>query len=77
MRTTVDLPPAVHRRASELAKRRGQSLSATLADLAARGLGQLDEPVVVGVDPVSGFPVISVGRRITSDDVAEALDEDW
>jgi len=76
MRTTVDLPPALHRRAVELAKRRGQSLSATLADLAARGMGQLDEPVVVRTDAVSGFPVISVGRRITSDEVAEALDED-
>jgi len=76
MRTTVDLPPALHRRAVELAKRRGQSLSATLADLAARGLGQLDEPVVVHTDAVSGFPVISVGRRVTSEEVAEILDED-
>ncbi|RIJ70627.1 hypothetical protein D1871_18045 [Nakamurella silvestris] len=76
MRTTVDLPPALHRRAVELAKRRGQSLSATLADLAARGLGQLDEPVVVQTDAVSGFPVISIGRRVTSDEVADLLDED-
>lgn len=76
MRTTVDLPPALHRRALELAKRRGQSLSATVAELTARGLGQLDEPVIVRTDSVSGFPVISVGRAITSDDVAEALDDD-
>lgn len=76
MRTTVDLPPALHRRAVELAKRRGQSLSATLAELAARGLSQLDAPMVVRSDPVSGFPVISVGRRVTSDDVAAVLDED-
>ena len=38
MRTTVDLPPALHRRARELAKSRGQSLSAVLAELTARGL---------------------------------------
>ena len=76
MRTTVDLPPALHRRALELARLHGQSLSATVAELAARGLSQLDEPVVVRTDAVSGFPVISVGRRITSDDVAAALDED-
>lgn len=76
MRTTVDLPPAVHRRAVALARARGQSLSATLAELTARGLGQLDEPVVVRADPTSGFPVLSVGRRVTSQDVAELLDEE-
>jgi len=76
MRTTVDLPPAVHRRAQELAQARGQSLSATLAELAARGLSQLEEPMVVRTDATSGFPVLSVGRRITSEDVAVALDED-
>lgn len=76
MRTTVDLPPAVHRRAMEIAKRRRLSLSAVIAELTVRGLGQLDEPVVVGTDQRSGFPVISVGRRITSDEVAAALDEE-
>jgi hypothetical protein len=75
MRTTVDLPPALHRRALELAELRGQSLSATLAELAARGLSQLDEPIVVRIDGISGFPVISIGRRVTSDEVAAALDE--
>lgn len=76
MRTTVDLPPALHRRALELAELRGQSLSATLAELAARGLSQLDEPVVIRTDAVSGFPVISIGRRVTSEQVAAALDDD-
>lgn len=76
MRTTVDLPPAVHRRAVELARARGQSLSATLAELTARGLSQLDEPLRISVDERSGFPVLSVGRRITSDDVAAALDDE-
>jgi len=32
MRTTVDLPPCVHRRAQELATERHRSLSATVAD---------------------------------------------
>jgi hypothetical protein len=76
MRTTVDLPPAVHRRALEIAKRRGASLSAVVAELAVRGLSQLDEPVVVRTDERSGFPVISVGRRVTSEQVAAALDEE-
>jgi predicted transcriptional regulator len=76
MRTTVDLPPAVHRRALELAERSGRSLSAVVADLTVRGLSQLDEPVVVRTDERSGFPVISVGRRVTSEQVAAALDEE-
>jgi hypothetical protein len=50
-------------------------LSATIAELTVRGLGQLDEPFVIRTDEVSGFPVLSVGRRVTSDDVATALDE--
>jgi hypothetical protein len=76
MRTTVDLPPAVHRRALEIAKRTGRSLSAVVADLVVRGLGQLDEPVVIGTDERSGFPVITVGRQVTSEQVAAVLDEE-
>jgi hypothetical protein len=44
--------------------------------LTIRGLGQLDEPVQIDVDPRSGFPVMSFGRRITPEDVAAALDEE-
>jgi hypothetical protein len=76
MRTTVDLPPAVHRRAKEIAERRGMSLSAVVAELAARGLIHLGEPATIAVDERSGFPVVSVGRRVTSDDVATALDDE-
>lgn len=76
MRTTVDLPPAVHRRAQEIARRRGVSLSAVIAELTIRGLGQFDEPVVIGTDARSGFPVITIGRRVTSEQVAAALDEE-
>jgi hypothetical protein len=76
MRTTVDLPSAVHRRAVELALRRGQSLSAVVADLTARGLAQLDEPVRLGVDGRTGLPVITIGRRVTGDEVADALDDE-
>lgn len=76
MRTTVDLPPAVHRRARELAARRGTSLSSVVAELVVRGLGQLDDPVVVSTDPVSGFPVITIGCPVTADDVARAIDDE-
>jgi len=76
MRTTVDLPPAVHRRARELARERHQSLSSVVADLAVRGLAALGEPLEITTDPTSGFPVITLGRRITSAEVADALDDE-
>ena len=76
MRTTVDLPPAIHRRALQLAKQRRQSLSSVIAELATYGLSRLDEPLVVTTDPQSGFPVVSLGRHITSEDVADALDDE-
>jgi hypothetical protein len=60
----------------EIAKRSGRSLSAVVAELTVRGLSQLDVPVVIATDERSGFPVISVGRRVTSQQVAAALDEE-
>ncbi len=40
-----------------------------------RGLAQLDEPLVLKAEPRSGLPVLSLGRVITSDEVAVLLDE--
>jgi hypothetical protein len=65
MRTTVDLPPAVHRRARELAAQRGVSLSTVLADLTVRGLAQLDSPVKLITDRLTGLPVLALGRKVT------------
>lgn len=73
MRTTIDLPPAVHRRARELAAQRGQSLSSVLADLTVRGLAQLEAPVELTTDARTGLPVLSLGRRITSSEVADIV----
>lgn len=70
----MDLPPEVHDRARRIAGERGQSLSATLADLTIRGLASLGEPAKVSTDPVSGLPTLTLGHRVTAADVAEALD---
>ncbi|MFD1505203.1 hypothetical protein FE374_09675 [Georgenia yuyongxinii] len=75
MRTTVDLPPAVHQRARQLAAVQGKSLSAVIADLTIRGLAQLDTPLRLRVDERTGLPVLSVGRSVTDADVAEALED--
>lgn len=75
MRTTVDLPPAVHRRAKEIAEERHESLSSVVGELALRGLASLDEPVRFTMSPKTGLPVFTLGRRITSADVADAIEE--
>jgi predicted transcriptional regulator len=76
MRTTVDLPPALHRRALELAKQQGRSLSAVVAELTLRGLAQLETPVALSTDNRSGLPVLSLGRTVSADDVVAALDDE-
>jgi hypothetical protein len=51
-------------------------LSKVIAELTARGLAQLDEPVTVATDPRSGFPTVSVGRKVTAVEVADLLDDE-
>lgn len=76
MRTTVDLPPSVHRGARELAAERGDSPSAVVANLTVRGLAQVDSPVALTTDERTGFPVLSIGRVVTSSEVAAAQDDE-
>jgi hypothetical protein len=54
----------------------GRSLSAVVADLTIRGLAQLNSPAVLSTDQRSGLPVLSIGRSVTSDEVAAALDDE-
>lgn len=75
MRTTVDLPPAVHRRARRLADESGRSLSQVIADLTVRGLADLDEPIELETDELTGLPLIAGGRPVTDEEVAELIDE--
>jgi hypothetical protein len=57
----------------EMAKARRQSISATLVELTVLGLSQLDVAAKITRDERSGFPVLSVGHRVTSADVTAAL----
>ena len=74
MRTTIDLPDDLHRYARSLALETNRSMSAVVADLIRMGLRGTAEPT-----PPSrgrrGMPVVSVGRRVTADDV-RSLDDD-
>lgn len=74
MRTTIDLPDDLHGIATAIARDTSRSLSDTVADLMRTGLG-LRPPLEIRRDPLTGLPVISLGRPITVEDV-RALDDD-
>lgn len=76
MRTTVDLPPAAHRRAREIAARTGASLSSVIADLTMRGLALTEQDEQLGSHPVTGFPTVSTGHPVDGEDVASLWDEE-
>jgi hypothetical protein len=74
VRTTIDLPPDLHRLTTAIARSRKQTLSQTIGDILRRSLLSDDGPEV-SQDAATGLPVVRLGRPITSDDVA-ALDDD-
>lgn len=76
MRTTVDLPPAAHRRARAIAARSGQSLSSVVAELALRGLAATDHEQRLIAHRVTGFPTVSVGRSVDAEDAAMLWDDE-
>lgn len=78
MRTTIDLPDDLHRRAMSIARDTSRTLSETVADLMRRGLG--GGPGQSGGGEISrsertGLPVVRLGTVVTTDDV-RALDDD-
>jgi predicted transcriptional regulator len=74
MRTTIDLPDDLHRLARAIARDTSRSLSATVADLMRRGLGEAREPEVARSER-TGLPVVRLGKVVTSEDV-RALDDE-
>lgn len=74
MRTTIDIPEDLHRRAKAIARDTDRSLSETVVTLMRRGL-EADVTRAVATDPTTGLPLLGVGRLVTSDDV-RALDDD-
>lgn len=74
MRTTIDLPDDLSRRARAIARDTSRSLSATIADLVRRGLDD-EAGAEIRVSDRTGLPVIHLGTVITSDDVRELEDE--
>jgi hypothetical protein len=72
MRTTVDLDPELHAAAVAEARRSRASVSAVVNEALRKSL----QPVPpVATDPVTGLGVVRLGRPVTSDDVADVLDD--
>jgi predicted transcriptional regulator len=74
MRTTIDLPDDLHRQALAIARDTSRTLSATVADLVRRGLGEGHEPDVT-ISARTGLPLVRLGRVVTTEDVRSLEDE--
>ena len=76
MRTTIDLPDDLHRRAVSIARDTSRTLSETVADLIRRGLAEgAGRPVELARSDRTGLPVVRLGTVVTTEDV-RALDDD-
>lgn len=75
MRTTIDLPPDLHRATLQIARDRGQTLSRIVTDLLRLALTGGSNDAHVDIDEETGLPVVRVGGRVTVDDVHSVEDE--
>ena len=77
MRTTVDLPDDLHAIATAIARDRHQSLSRTIVELLRKALErESPENVELEIDELTGFPIIRIGRPVTTEDVLR-LEDEW
>ena len=76
MRTTIDLDPTAHRLAKILATQRNVSLGTIVSEaIMERYRAPEKTEMVIGTSE-AGFPTISIGRPITSEEVRELIEED-
>lgn len=74
MRTTVTMPSDLHDYVRELAHQQRRSMSDVVVELLRRAQrGESSEAAIV--ENERGFPVVSVGRAVTAEDV-RSLDDD-
>jgi hypothetical protein len=76
MRTTIDLPPDLHRQAKAIARDRAWTLSEAVSWLMRRGLGEEREEPELVRDELTGLLTIHIGRVITADEVKRFLEDD-
>ena len=76
MRTTIDIPPMLHQRIMQYAAVQGQSFSTTATQAMMRGMATVDVPSTLHRSAVTGLLVVNSGHPVTSEDVADLIDED-
>lgn len=76
MQTTIDLPPAVHARALELAEQQHKTLSEIITECVQEALGRVANRAVLVGTTSSGWPIVSLGRPVTAEDV-RSLEDEW
>jgi hypothetical protein len=75
MRTTVTLEPEAYELARKAAFQRRESIGKVLSDAILSQLGSLPTTFRMERD-ARGLPQISIGRSITSEEVAAAIEEE-
>ena len=75
MRTTLDIDQQSYRLAKAVAAQRGISLGKVVAEAIRAQFGNSGDPSSTVGRSEAGFPVLTIGRPITSEDVAELEDE--
>ena len=69
------MPDATFEQVRRVADEMRQSVSSLITTFTVRGLGQMGNPFKLETDATTGLPVISIGRPITAQEVAEAIAE--
>lgn len=75
VRTTIDLPEDLHRRALSIARDTSRTLSETVADLLRRALGE-GKAADAARSARTGLPVVHLGTVVTTEDVRALEDDD-
>ena len=77
MRTTLDLTDESYAVAKALARERDQGLGRTVSELILAGaLSRSERPPAWTITEENGWPVVELGRVVTSEEVREFLDEE-
>ncbi|MST49320.1 hypothetical protein [Mobiluncus porci] len=73
---TIDLPPDVAAKVSQLAKESGTDDATLVASFAEEAVNKPQETSKIIFDSVSGWPVLTGGKRMTQEEIFDFLHEE-
>ena len=76
MRTTIDLPPGLLEQIRVIADEHGQSMTSAVTGLLANAVAAARPEPMIARSAATGLPVISTGRPVTCQEVADLIDDD-